>query len=131
MICRTRNSHLATSWSKDNGSTWSKVTLIEGLPNNNSGTDAVTLQDGRHALVYNNFSPLLGDKKGVRTPINLALSDDGIHWTPVLTLEDSPIREYSYPAIIQGKDGKLHITFTWRRELIKYMEIDLNKLEKK
>ena len=131
VICRTRNSHLATSWSKDNGSTWSKVTLIEGLPNNNSGTDAVTLQDGRHALVYNNFSPLLGDKKGVRTPINLALSDDGIHWTPVLTLEDSPIREYSYPAIIQGKDGKLHITFTWRRELIKYMEIDLNKLEKK
>ena len=131
VICRTRNSHLATSWSKDNGSTWSKVTLIEGLPNNNSGTDAVTLQDGRHALVYNNFSPLLGDKKGVRTPINLALSDDGIHWTPVLTLEDSPVREYSYPAIIQGKDGKLHITFTWRRELIKYMEIDLNKLEKK
>ena len=25
-------------------------------------------------------------------------------------------------------DGKLHITFTWRRELIKYMKIDLDKL---
>lgn len=128
VICRTRNSHLATSWSKDNGTTWSKVTLIDELPNNNSGTDAVTLKDGRHVLVYNNSKPQLRAKKAVRTPLNLALSEDGIHWKPVLTLEDSPIREYSYPAIIQGKDGKLHITFTWRRELIKYMKIDLDKL---
>lgn len=128
VICRTRNSHLATSWSKDNGTTWKKVTLIDELPNNNSGTDAVTLKDGRHVLVYNNSKPQLRAKKAVRTPLNLALSEDGIHWKPVLTLEDSPIREYSYPAIIQGKDGKLHITFTWRRELIKYMKIDLDKL---
>ena len=88
----------------------------------------VTLKDGRHVLVYNNSKPQLRAKKAVRTPLNLALSEDGIHWKPVLTLEDSPIREYSYPAIIQGKDGKLHITFTWRRELIKYMKIDLDKL---
>ena len=102
--------------------------LIDELPSNNSGTDAVTLKDGRHVLVYNNSKPQLRAKKAVRTPLNLALSEDGIHWKPVLTLEDSPIREYSYPAIIQGKDGKLHITFTWRRELIKYMKIDLDKL---
>ena len=104
------------------------MTLIDELPNNNSGTDAVTLKDGRHVLVYNNSKPQLRAKKAVRTPLNLALSEDGIHWKPVLTLEDSPIREYSYPAIIQRKDGKLHITFTWRRELIKYMKIDLDKL---
>ena len=63
VICRTRNSHLATSWSKDNGTTWSKVTLIDELPNNNSGTDAVTLKDGRHVLVYNNSKPQLRAKK--------------------------------------------------------------------
>ena len=67
VICRTRNSHLATSWSKDNGTTWSKVTLIDELPNNNSGTDAVTLKDGRHVLVYNNSKPQLRAKKAVRT----------------------------------------------------------------
>lgn len=128
VVCRTRNCKLATSWSKDNGTTWSKVTLLD-VPNNNSGTDAVTLKDGRHVLIYNDFSSLPGTKKGVRTPVGIALSDDGIHWKSVLTLEDSPVSQYSYPAIIQGKDGKLHAAYTWRRQRMKYQEIDLNKLD--
>ena len=44
VLCRTRNARIATAWSNDNGDTWSKVTLLD-VPNNNSGTDAVTLQD--------------------------------------------------------------------------------------
>ncbi|MBS5166976.1 exo-alpha-sialidase, partial [Corynebacterium sp.] len=39
VLCRTRNAQIATSWSSDNGETWSKVTLLD-VPNNNSGTDA-------------------------------------------------------------------------------------------
>ena len=104
VLCRTRNARIATAWSNDNGDTWSKVTLLD-VPNNNSGTDAVTLQDGRHVLIYNNFSTLPGTPKGPRTPLCVAISEDGINWQPVLTLEDSPISQYSYPSIIQGKDG--------------------------
>ena len=63
VLCRTRNARIATAWSNDNGDTWSKVTLLD-VPNNNSGTDAVTLQDGRHVLIYNNFSTLPGTPKG-------------------------------------------------------------------
>ncbi len=125
VLARTRNCHLATSWSSDNGETWSKVTLTD-LPNNNSGTDAVTMQDGRHVLIYNDFG-IPGVPKGPRTPINIAVSKDGIVWKNVITLEDSPISQYSYPAIIQGKDGKLHATYTWRRQRIKYAEIDPKK----
>ena len=55
------------------------------------------------------------------------VSEDGINWQPVLTLEDSPISQYSYPSIIQGKDGKLHAIYTWRRQRIKYAEIDPTK----
>lgn len=129
VLCRTRNARLATSWSKDNGTTWSKVTLTD-LPNNNSGTDAVTLKDGRHVLVYNDFAVIAGERKGVRTPLSLAVSEDGIRWKHVLTLEDSPVSQYSYPAVIQGENGNLHVIYTWRRQRMKYMEIDLKKLGK-
>ncbi len=124
ILCRTRNGKLATAWSSDQGETWTPLTL-SNLPNNNSGTDAETLQDGRFALVYNPVATLPGEKKGPRTPLALALSNDGIDWKNVLTLEDSPVNQYSYPSIIQGRDGRIHIVYTWRRERIKYVEIKL------
>jgi alpha-L-rhamnosidase len=99
------------------------------VENHQSGTDAVTLQDGRHALIYNNFETLPRTPKGVRTPCSIALSDDGTHWRHVLTLEASPIDQYSYPAIIQGRDGKLHCVYTWRRQRVSYKQIDLDKIE--
>lgn len=128
VLMRTHNGFLAQSYSSDKGDTWSDVTLSE-IPNNQSGTDAVTLKDGRQALIYNNFQTLNGTKKGPRTPLSIALSDDGEHWHHAITLEDSPISQYSYPAIIQGKDGKLHCVYTWRRQRIAYKEIDLKQLK--
>ena len=125
---RTHNAHIATSFSSDNGDTWTPVTLLD-IENNQSGTDAVTLQDGRHALIYNNFETLPLTPKGVRTPCSIALSDDGQNWQHVLTLEDSPIDQYSYPAIIQGKDGTMHCVYTWRRQRVSYKQIDLTKLK--
>ena len=127
VLMRTRNGKLATSFSSDHGDTWSAVTLTD-VPNNQSGTDAVTLKDGRHVLIYNDFETLPGTKKGPRTPVSIALSDDGTRWSHALTLEDSPISQYSYPAIIQGKDGTLHCLYTWRRQRMAYKQIDLRKL---
>lgn len=122
VLMRTRNGKLATSFSSDRGETWSKVKLTD-VPNNQSGTDAVTLQDGSHVLIYNNFSTLPGTPKGPRTPLSIAISDDGTHWRHLLTLEDSPISQYSYPAIIQGRDGSLHVVYTWRRQRVAYRKI--------
>ena len=126
---RTHNAHIATSFSSDNGDTWTPVTLLD-IENNQSGTDAVTLSDGRHALIYNNFETLSLTKKGVRTPCSIALSNDCQTWQHVLTLEDSPIDQYSYPAIIQGRDGSLHCVYTWRRQRIAYKQIDLKQLNR-
>ena len=126
VLCRSQNGRLATAQSHDGGETWSRVTLTD-LPNNQSGTDAVTLKDGRHVLVYNNFQTLMGTRKGPRTPLSVAISDDGTHWRHLMTLEDSPIGEYSYPAIIEGRDGALHITYTWRRQRVVYKKIILNQ----
>ena len=126
VLCRTRNGRLAVSWSKDNGDTWTPLQLTD-VPNNNSGIDAVALNDGRYALVYNDFATIPGTPKGVRTPLSVALSEDGLHWNHWITLENSPISQYSYPAIIQGKDGTLHIVYTWRRQRIKYVQLKNNK----
>ena len=125
---RTHNAKIATSYSSDNGNSWTPVTLLD-IENNQSGTDAVTLQDGRHVLIYNNFETLPLTKKGPRTPISIALSDDGQTWRHTLTLEDSPIDQYSYPAIIQGKNGHLYCVYTWRRQRVAFKEIDLKKLK--
>jgi predicted neuraminidase len=55
--------------------------------------------------------------------LNLALSEDGKKWKPVLTLERDK-GEFSYPCVIQASDGRVHITYTWRRESIKHLVLD-------
>ena len=121
-LCRSRQGHVVETWSRDNGKTWSKVSATT-LLNPNAGTDAVTLKDGRQLLVYNNVGNAPGRSGGPRTPLNVAVSDDGKAWRDVLVLENEP-GEYSYPAVIQGADGKIHITYTWKRKRIKYAVID-------
>lgn len=127
-IGRTKNRAIFSTFSKDNGKKWSDLELI-GLPNNNSGTDAVTLKNGKHLLVYNHVLPPGKEAKGPRTPLNLSISDDGINWKATLVLEDSKISQYSYPSIIQSSDGMVHIVYTWRREKLKYVKIDPSKLK--
>lgn len=127
-LCRTQNNgSVATTWSYDRGESWTPLTFID-LPNNNSGIDGVSLKDGRFLLVYNHYRYIKGKKKN-RTPINVAISNDGIHWQAGVILEDSPINQYSYPSAIQSKDGKVHIVYTWRRQRIKYACIDPEKIE--
>ena len=120
-IGRTKEARVFESFSKDNGQTWTPLHLTD-LPNPNSGTDAVTLHDGRHLLVYNH-NPL---PKG-RSPLNVAMSKDGKTWQPVFVLESDP-GEYSYPAVIQDSDDKIHIIYTWHRSRIKHVVLDPVKL---
>ncbi|MFH1738289.1 MAG: sialidase family protein [bacterium] len=118
MLCRARRTigKICLAESTDGGQTWSDARPID-LPNPNSGIDAVKMRNGVVALVYNHTP-------NSRSPLNLAFSkDDGDTWKQVLTLEDQP-GEYSYPAIIQTKDGMLHTTYTWKREKIKHVIIN-------
>ena len=102
--------------SYDEGKTWTQARPIE-VQNPNSGIDALTLKDGRIVLIYNNTN------KG-RTPLNLAVSKDGEHFKLFFDLENIA-GEYSYPNIIQGKNGDLHLIYTWNRKKIKYVNFKL------
>ena len=115
---------VACSRSSDNGQTWSKLQLID-TPNNNSGLDAVTLSDGSFAMICNDWPIEPTKEKGARTPLSILRSSDGIHWSHWITLEDSPISQYSYPSIIQTRDGRLHAIYTWRRQRIKHVELEV------
>jgi predicted neuraminidase len=116
---RSRSGRVFETWSHDAGKTWTALSLTT-LPNPSSGTDAVTLADGRHLIVYN------PTEKG-RSPLSVALSRDGKAWEASLVLENEP-GEFSYPAVIQSSDGLVHITYTWRRQRIKHVVIDPKKL---
>lgn len=117
ILCRSKQSQILSSWSEDSGRHWSPL-APSGIPNPNSGLDAVTLKDGRHLLVYNHL-------KTGRNILNIAVSADGINWEAVIVLEnDTQGKEYSYPAVIQSGDGMVHITYTWNRKLIKHVVID-------
>ena len=124
---RSQQGKLYEVWSEDGGLSWGPMSLTS-LPNNNSGTDAVTLRDGRHLLVYNHSGLIPGRTSGYRSPLNVAVSSDGKVWQAALVLEDEPRCEFSYPAVIQTADGLVHVTYTWRREKIKHMVIDPAKL---
>lgn len=128
-VARARQGALASTWSRDGGRSWSPIGAID-LPNPNSGTDAVTLADGRHLMIYNHSGHRADQPgKGPRWPLNLALSDDGLSWRNVLTLEDQPIRDgYAYPAIIQSSDGLVHAAWTHNRERIRHAVIDPARL---
>jgi alpha-L-rhamnosidase len=130
VLARSKNRAVLETWSYDNGKTWTPIAK-SNLPNNNSGTDAVTLKDGRQLLVYNHVLPhdSLKNGKGARTPLNVSVSKDGKKWYAALVLEDSPISQYSYPSVIQGADGMVHIVYTWRRQKIKYVKVDPSKLK--
>ena len=130
-IGRTKNDKLFEVWSSDSGATWGKMNLIN-LPNPNSGTDAVTLRDGRQLLVYNHNVRTGSNNKG-RSPLNVAISNDGTNWLPALVLENDPSAPngFAYPAVIQTSDGLVHITYTWERKRIKHVVVDPKKLSLK
>ncbi|MEG3090298.1 sialidase family protein [Sphingomonas sp. PB1R3] len=125
LVARTRQGALAQSWSRDGGVSWSPVAAID-LPNPNAGTDAVTLADGRQLIVYNHAGHAPGTPgDGPRWPLNIGLSDDGVRWRNVLTLESKPMPDgYAYPAVIQTRDGLVHVTYTWNRQHIRHVVID-------
>ncbi len=125
ILARSRNRALVEAWSNDNGETWSELAKST-LPNNNSGTDAVTLKDGRHALVYNHVLPPVTLAKGAYA-LHLSISKDGKEWAAAVILEDSPISQYSYPSVIQTSDGMIHVIYTWRRQRIKHAVVNPKK----
>ncbi len=114
-LCRTGNGRIAETWSHDEGESWDSLVETD-LPNPNSAIDAVSLGNREHILVYNNST------RG-RSSLVVAISNDGSGWRRLVTLEDED-GEFSYPSIIEGLGGRVHIVYTWKRRNIKYVMLE-------
>ncbi len=97
------------SESRDDGVTWSKVT-DSTLPNPGAGVEAIRLQNGHWAIIYN-------DTTGGRHSLAISLSEDeGKTWPITRHVERTKPGDdaFHYPSIIQANDGFIHITYTKR-----------------
>lgn len=117
MLCRTQEGKIGVTWSEDQGKSWTPIEASK-LINNNSGIDGITLSNGYHLLVLN---PI---KKG-RNKLSLFGSSDGVNWEELVNLEDEKKGEFSYPAIIQAKDGTVHISYTYNRVKVKTVSVKI------
>jgi predicted neuraminidase len=63
-----------------------------------------------------------------RATLNVAISPDGRAWLAAHVLEQEP-GEFSYPAVIQTRDRKVHVTYTWKRRRLRHVILDPARLE--
>ena len=102
------------SESNDNGMTWSLVTDSQ-LVNEGSGSDIVTLANGHWVMAYN-------DTEDGRHALAVSLSEDeGKTWKYLRHIEldlNEDVKKrnkYAYPSIIQGKDGMIHVIYSYHK----------------
>lgn len=102
--------------SYDSGLTWT-IARDDLLPNPGAGFDMVTLRNGEWLMVFNN-------QEDGRWDLTVAVSDDeGKSWRWQKQIEhdtraDRPTSSH-YPAVIEGKDGIIHVTYSFHRNDIK------------
>ncbi|MBM3999402.1 MAG: neuraminidase (sialidase)-like protein [Planctomycetes bacterium] len=97
---------IRTAESSDEGRTWGQVGVC-GLPNPGSGLDGVNLAGGRWLLVYN-------DSTQDRSSLAVSMSDDeGLTWKWTRHLERAANGSFHYPAVIQAKDGTIHVVYSY------------------
>ncbi len=114
------------STSKDNGESWSAALKTE-IPNEAS-VEICVLKDGKWAFVGN-------DSNDGRYRFSIFLSDDeGETWKWKELIEYDPTKKgsYSYPCLIQTKDGLLNLSYSFslgsHQESIKHVVIDPAKI---
>ena len=108
---------LHVSRSPDNGETWSPVRDSE-IPNPGTSCDIVTLGNGTWILINN-------DTETGRQRLTVSLSEDeGKTWPWSKIISETENTRSHYPALIIGKEGLFHVTYSFfqedNRKTIKY-----------
>jgi len=115
------------SESKDGGESWSPSVDLE-IPNPDASLQVIPLATGEWLLVCN-------DLPDSRAQLTAYLSDDeGATWKWIRKIEpaDEEGRKFSYPSVIQSRDGLIHMTYTRntdRGNTIRHTTVNLDWLK--
>jgi predicted neuraminidase len=93
----------------DDGESWGPVGAID-LPNPGSGLDALRLASGAWALVYNDTT---SGRQSLAISLSALSEDEGRTWKWTRHLERQEGGQYHYPAVIQGRDGLIHVVYSY------------------
>jgi len=96
------------SFSKDRGYEWS-IAQRSSLPNPGTSVEVISLDNGDWVLVYN-------DIENGRHSLAVSLSEDEGEtwpWTRHLEQKGPGGGAFSYPSVIQAKDGLIHVTYSF------------------
>jgi len=116
MLLRSRGGAIYAARSLDvSGDRWTPPEPTT-LPNPNSAVELIALSSGALLSVYNPSARR-------RAPLRVALSEDGVAWTPWRDLEVAD-GEFSYPTAIQRADGLIHVLYTHQRNAIAHASLD-------
>ena len=103
-----------TATTDDGGAHWDPARAI-AVPNPDAAVSALRLSSGETLLAFN-------DSTIDRGNLTLALSTDGETWERVRVLDppDTSVASprFAYPWLLEGKDGVLHLLYTWDRTRI-------------
>ncbi len=117
------------SISMDDGYTWTAAEKTD-IPNPGTSVDAIKLKNGNWVMVYN-------DLEDGRYSVAVSLSDDEGQtwkWTKRLERDETKKGSFSYPSVIQTKDGLVHVTYSYRigenKKTIKHLSFTSNWVKK-
>ncbi len=117
------------SSSNDNGYKWSTVQDTD-LPNPGASVEVIALKNGEWILIYNNT-------EHGRHSLAISLSDDEgktWKWTRILDKKEPGKGSFSYPSVIQSKDGSIHVTYSYhlnKDRTIKHVAFSASWLKEK
>ncbi len=117
------------SISMDDGYTWTAAEKTD-IPNPGTSVDAIKLKNGNWVMIYN-------DLEDGRYSVAVSLSDDEGQtwkWTKRLERDETKKGSFSYPSVIQTKDGLVHVTYSYRigenKKTIKHLSFTSNWVKK-
>ncbi len=117
------------SISTDNGFSWTAA-IKTNIQNPGTSVDAIALKNGKWVMVYN-------DLEDGRYSIVISLSDDEgktWKWTRILDRKENKNKgSFSYPSVIQTKDGLIHISYSYKvneNKTIKHVSFKMDWIKK-
>ena len=99
------------STSADEGESWS-FAEDTAIPNLGSSLEVIVLKNGHWVMAYNDT----GDGRHSRA---VSLSEDEgstWKWERHVGQAEGDDKSFSYPSLIQSKDGMLHLTYSYREK---------------